>query len=226
MLNTPGPDRMRSSLTRPRSRWRKASSPASRSSRGAKSTCPPSEETTRWRAPSQIMRASPSPVPAATSAMWPARGVPAWRMARSRGRQTHDAPGHGLEVVEELRPRHRNLRGQGALVEHPRQVGGDAAAVDDGPGHPEAGGGQRGGGVALEESPDDRLEAGEVPARVTRLAHHVELTVPRVEQRQLGLRPADVSREDHRTVSTQRRPATNSSASATSSPLPIMMGTR
>ena len=95
-----------------------------------------------------------------------------------------------------------------------------------GPATPKQAAASAGAVLALEESPDDRLEAGEVPARVSPLAHHVELTALRVEQRQLGLRPAHVPREDHATISAQRRPATNSSASATSSPLPIMTGTR
>src|SRR3954470_3443786 len=87
MLNKPGPESTRSTLTRPKRsrRWRRR--PISSSTRGAKSTWPPSEETGTQRSPMRGMKAVPRPVPAATRARFPSRpggsGTPSWRTATS-----------------------------------------------------------------------------------------------------------------------------------------------
>src|SRR5256885_16415920 len=111
----------------------------------------------------------------------------------------------GLEVVEEPDALRRDFHRERRLVEGPREIRREAAPVHHGPGDAEARRLDRAAGRTGEEARDGGLERRELPARQRRLAHERELAVADVEEREGGLRAADVPREDHAGPSTALR---------------------
>src|SRR5213592_3960079 len=196
MLKSPGRESTRSQLTRPNSLRRKRSSSTSRSVRGAKSACPPSEATTRWRWPSQMRSASQPRARGDQRHGAPPPGAGLERSERRPGEREHPVA-RRLEVVEQPHPSRGDARAERRLVDLPGEIGRDAPPVDDGSGDAEAGGidpeSPRGG----EEARHGVLERRKLTARELRLALEHERTVAAVEQGERRLGPTDVAGEEH-----------------------------
>jgi len=108
-----------------------------------------------------------------------------------------DPAADGLEVVQQAHPPRGDRPHQIGLVDDPRQVGRGDAPRDHRAGDAEARRVDRTGGPRGEEPCDRLLERRKLGAAEDRVAHERHPGAVRLPQRERGLRPPDVSREDH-----------------------------
>ena len=102
-----------------------------------------------------------------------------------------------FQIVHELHAPGRDALGERGFVDHPRQVRRRASSIDHGPSDADAGRVDRRRWAVGEKLSDRVGEGGEALARQDPFADGRERAAPYLEERERGLRAADVSREDH-----------------------------
>src|SRR6266576_2953369 len=155
---------------------------------GAKSECPPSEGTTRYRPPSHTRIDWPRPVPAASSArVPPGSGLPGFRTQKSSGGR--------CSILWPVAPRSFKR-----TTCEPRIFRGSHAAIDHRPGDAEAGGYDaflaEMFGRLPRELLDDALELRELLACEALLEDGRERAAFFRKERQITLRPANIPCKD------------------------------
>ena len=108
------------------------------------------------------------------------------------GAEVRDGVGGGLQVVDQQHLLDLQVRGQGAGVQPPGEVGDRRAPVDHRPGYREGGAPYR-PRVRRAEGGDHRLQGGVLAAGEGRLGHHFGVAAAFGYQRQHRLRPPDVA---------------------------------
>src|SRR5512135_873119 len=110
-----------------------------------------------------------------------------------------------LQVVDEVRLAYPQGPAQGLLVDLPVEIRQPAAAALDGPGHSDAR--PLDGAPPAQEVAQDRIEIRVLPAPVGGHPVAEKASRPLTVKREGGLRPPDVSREDHPARAAFSRPS-------------------